>query len=157
MPIKKIIFPFLLITLVVSCDQKQVEGKQQFNELWQLEEAIYTSGKDVDIVPLNQGIEKALTVRLPWAYSPLSIAMKIAGQQMVSNEVNMASKSLTGDELVTEVAVLIEKKGFPTQNIEKEYFWIRLQLGGSVWQVNEVKHAWLCKGNAKKLGAEKCE
>ena len=148
----------LNITVLSGCDDK-VEKTSLQNGLWELEEEIISNGKPIDRKPFNDGIEKAMSVRLPWVYSPLTIALKVAGQQMISPQVNMVSKSLSGSELVTDVAVIIEKKNMPDDSLDDEYFWIRLKLGGSIWQVAEIKHAWKCKEGRghQTVSAEKCQ
>lgn len=146
---------FVVLSTVSGCNQKDEEAEKG---LWALETAILSNGETVDRQPYNEGIERAMAARLPWVYSPLTIALKVAGQQMISPQVNMASKSLSGNELVTEVAVIIEKKNLPDDSLADEYFWMRLKLGGTIWQVAEIKHAWRCREGRghQELGAEKC-
>lgn len=148
----------LILFNLLGCNGTDKESAKE-NDLWSLESSIIENGKSIDRQPYNEGIEKALSVRLPWAYSPLTIALKIAGQQMISPQVNIVSKSLSGNELVTEVAVLIEKKNLPDDSVDDEYFLIQLKLGGTIWQVADIKHAWKCKANRghQTLSAEKCQ
>ncbi|MFT4741764.1 MAG: hypothetical protein ACI9XJ_002605 [Marivirga sp.] len=145
------------VTTLLGCNRKVANSISE-DGLWTLESMILSNGQSIDRKPYNQGIENAMAARLPWVYSPLTIALKVAGQQMISPQVNMVSKSLSGNELVTEVAVIIEKKNLPDDSLADEYFWMRLKLGGTIWQVAEIKHAWRCREGRghQELSAEKC-
>lgn len=152
---------FLAITIfLVTCDSGKSQNEKELNnELWSYEEAIQDNGEKIEVAPYNESIQKAMSVRLPWAYSPLSIALRVAGQQMIAPNVNMVAKSLSGNELITDAAVIIEKLNLPDDSLDDEYYWIRLKLGGTVWQVAEIKHAWKCKDGRghQNLSAEKCK
>ena len=121
--------PFIVVLSVISlfgCNSK-VDTSTSDHGLWALESNIVSNGKSIDRSRYNEGIERAMAARQPWVYSPLSIALRVAGQQMISPQVNMVSKSLRGNELVTEVAVIIEKKNLPDDSLVDEYFWMRLK------------------------------
>jgi len=135
----------LYIFTLISCHSQNNNDAEMESGLWVYETAIINNGEKVDITPFNKTLEKAASARMPWAYSPLGIALKVAGQQMISPEVNLVSKSLSGNELITDVVVIVEKKALPDDSMQDEYHRIRLKLGGSLWQVAEIKHAWRCR------------
>lgn len=132
--------------LILSCGQNDAQKTNQ-DPLWDLEHQVFENGENIDIVEMNKSIEKATTMRLSWAYSPITIAIRVAGQQMISPEVKILAKSKSGNELITHAVVMIEKKNLQDDSIDDQYYRIELKLGGSIWQVIDVKKAWTCKAN----------
>ncbi|MBK6264547.1 hypothetical protein JKA74_05810 [Marivirga sp. S37H4] len=130
--------------MISACDPK-IEGRENDSGLWAYEKELMEKGNDIPVKEYNEAIEKALSIRMPWVYSPISIALRIAGQQMVSSEVNVASKSLSPTHLITHVAVMVEKKELQEGLIHDQYYRIELKLGGSIWQVTQIHNAWKCK------------
>jgi len=140
---------FLLILIsffIISCGQNNSQEKTQ-DPLWDLEQQVFEKGENIEIEEINKSIEKANTMRLSWAYSPITIAIKVAGQQMISPEVKVLAKSKSGNELITHAVVMIEKKNLQDDSIDDQYYRIELKLGGSIWQVMDIKKAWTCKAN----------
>lgn len=147
------------LLLIVSACSTATKNDSVENGLWTFEAEILENGKSLPIEEYNKSIENALSMRMPWAYSPVSIALRIAGQQMVGSEINIASKSLSGNELVTHVVVLVEKKDILDDSISDQYYRVELKLGGSIWQVTQIDNAWRCiegRGH-QKLSAEDCK
>ncbi|MGM0581273.1 MAG: hypothetical protein ACQETL_11370 [Bacteroidota bacterium] len=142
---------------LLSCGQDEAQKEQ--DPLWDLEQQVFENGEDIEIDEINKSIEKATTMRLSWAYSPITIAIKVAGQQMISPEVKVLAKSKSGDELITHVVVMIEKKKLQDDSINDQYYRIELKLGGSLWQVMDIKKAWNCKANRghSEINAEVCQ
>jgi len=134
----------LLSFLIVSCSQNTEKNNSQ-DPLWELERQVFENGEDIKIDEINKSIEKASTMRLSWAYSPITIAIRIAGQQMISPEVKVLAKSKSGNKLITHVVVMIEKQNLQDDSIDDQYYRIELKLGGSLWQVMDIKKAWNCK------------
>ena len=132
--------------LILSCGQNDAQKTNQ-DPLWDLEQQVFENGENIDIVEINKSIEKATTMRLSWAYSPITIAIRVAGQQMISPEVKILAKSKSGNELITHAVVMIEKKNLQDDSIDDQYYRIELKLGGSIWQVMDIKKAWTCKAN----------
>lgn len=128
-------------------NDSNTQSSTDLNPLWNYEQELIDKGEALPIEKYNEAIEKALSMRLPWAYSPLSISLRVAGQQMISPEVNIASKSLSGRELITHAVVIIEKKGLKDDSLVDEYYRVELKLGGSIWQVSQVNKAWRCRAN----------
>ncbi|WP_188461332.1 hypothetical protein [Marivirga lumbricoides] len=147
------------IVLIISACSPETKNETAENTLWLYEAEVLKSGKSIPIDEYNKSIEKALSMRLPWAYSPLTIALRIAGQQMVSSELNVVSKSLSGNELVTHAVVLVEKKNLQDKRLQDQYFRVELKLGGSIWQVTQINTAWKCReGRGQQaLSAEECK
>jgi len=140
---------FLVLFLsffIFSCGQNDAENSTQ-DPLWELEEQVYKKGENIEIEDINKAIEKASTMRLSWAYSPITIAIRVAGQQMISPEVKILAKSKSGNELITHAVVMIEKSNLQDDSIDDQYYRVELKLGGSIWQVVDVKKAWNCKAN----------
>lgn len=140
---------FLLILisfLIFSCGQNDAQKDTQ-DPLWDLEQLVFEKGENIEIDEINKSIEKATTMRLSWAYSPITIAIRIAGQQMISPEVKILAKSKSGNELITHAVVMIEKKNLQDDSVNDQYYRIELKLGGSIWQVMDIKKAWTCKAN----------
>lgn len=132
--------------LMLSCGQNDTQQSTQ-DPLWDLESQVLEKGKNIEIEEINKSINKASSMRLSWAYSPVTIAFKIAGQQMISPEIKILAKSLSGNELITHVVVMVEKKNLPDDSLNDEYYRIELKLGGSLWEVTDIKTAWNCKAN----------
>ncbi|WP_296622469.1 hypothetical protein [Marivirga sp.] len=152
---------FLLILtsfLIFSCGQNDSQ-KNDKDPLWGLEQQVFENGENIDIVEINKSIEKATTMRLSWAYSPITIAIRVAGQQMISPEVKILAKSKSGNELITHAVVMIEKKNLQDDSINDQYYRIELKLGGSIWQVMDIKKAWTCKANRghSEVNAQLCK
>lgn len=137
-------FLWLLLLIASACATPEQKESAE-NGLWAFEAEILENGESLPIEEYNKSVEKALSMRMPWAYSPVSIALRIAGQQMVSSEINIASKSLSGNELVTHVVVLVEKKNLLDDAISDQYYRVELKLGGSIWQVTQIDNAWRCR------------
>jgi len=136
----------LLSFLIFSCSQNTEKNNSQ-DPLWELEQQVFENGEDIKIDEINKSIEKASTMRLSWAYSPITIAIRIAGQQMISPEVKVLAKSKSGNELITHVVVMIQKQDLQDDSINDQYYRIELKLGGSLWQVMDIKKAWNCKAS----------
>jgi len=136
----------LSLFLILSCGQNDAQKNTQ-DPLWDLEQQVFEKGENIEIEEINRSIEKANTMRLSWAYSPITIAIKIAGQQMISPEVKVLAKSKSGNELITHTVVMIEKKNLQDDSVNDEYYRIELKLGGSIWQVMDIKKAWNCKAD----------
>lgn len=134
------------VMLIFSCSQKSNENEAQ-DPLWDLEEQVFEKGENIKIDEINKSIEKASSMRLSWAYSPITIAIRIAGQQMIGPNVKILAKSLSGNDLITHVVVMVEKKSIPDDSIADEYYRVELKLGGSIWQVVDIKNAWSCRTN----------
>ena len=150
---------FLFIPfIIISCSQKDQQNGSE-DPLWDLEQKVFENGQDVEIEDVNKSIEKATSMRLSWAYSPITIAIKVAGQQMISPEVKVLAKSRSGNELITHVVVMIEKKNLQDDSVDDQYYRIELKLGGSLWQVMDIKKAWNCKANRghSEVNAELCK
>jgi len=141
-----------------SCGQDTNQNNIQ-DPLWDLEKQVFENGEDIEIDEINKSIEKASTMRLSWAYSPITIAIRIAGQQMISPEVKVLAKSKSGNELITHVVVMIEKKNLQDDSVDDQYYRIELKLGGSLWQVMDIKKAWNCKASRghSEVNAEVCK
>jgi hypothetical protein len=131
---------------VLSCGQNEAQENTQ-DPLWEIEQQVYENGESIEIDEINKSIEKASTMRLSWAYSPITIAIRVAGQQMISPEVKILAKSKSGNELITHTVVMIEKKNLQDDSVNNQYYRIELKLGGSIWQVMDIKKAWTCKSN----------
>ncbi len=157
---KTITVSFLLLIMILSgCkDNKVTENQNDLNPLWNYEQDLLDRGSVLPIDDYNQSIEKALSMRMPWVYSPISIALRVAGQQMISPEVNLVAKSLSGNELITHAVVIIEKKGLLDDSLADEYYRVELKLGGSIWQVSQVSKAWKCRENRghQEISAKPC-
>lgn len=152
--------PILLLFFLGACqNDSNTQSSADLNPLWNYEQDLIDKGQALPIEKYNDAIEKALSMRLPWAYSPLSIALRVAGQQMISPEVNLVAKSLSGNELITHAVVLVEKKSLQDDSILDQYYRVELKLGGSMWQVTQVQEGWKCKENRgdQSLSAEKCK
>ncbi len=152
---------FLLILtsfLILSCGQNDAQKNTQ-DPLWELEEQVFEKGENIEIDEINKSIEKATTMRLSWAYSPITIAIRIAGQQMISPQVKVLAKSKSGNELITHAVVMIEKKNLQDDSVNDQYYRIELKLGGSIWQVMDIKKAWSCKANRghSEVNSELCK
>ena len=142
-------FNFLLILssfFILSCGQNDSQENTQ-DPLWDLEQQVFEKGENIEIDEINKSIQKATTMRLSWAYSPITIAIRVAGQQMISPEVKVLAKSKSGNELITHAIVMIEKKNLQDDSVNDQYYRIELKLGGSIWQVMDIKKAWNCKAN----------
>lgn len=148
----------LISFLIFSCSQKSEQDSSQ-DPLWELEQQVFENGEDIEIDEINKSIEKASTMRLSWAYSPITIAIRIAGQQMISPEVKVLAKSKSGNELITHVVVMIEKQNLQDDSIDDQYYRVELKLGGSLWQVMDIKKAWNCKAGRghNVVNAEVCK
>ncbi len=148
-----------VITLLVTSCQPEIEGRENDNELWKYEKQLIEKGNDIPVKEYNEAIEKAISMRVPWVYSPVSIALRIAGQQMVSTEVNVASRSLSESNLITHVVVMVEKKDVKEGAIKNQYYRIELKLGGSIWQVTQINNAWTCKEGkgSQNLTSKQCK
>lgn len=151
---------FLLILssfFVLSCGQNDSQENRQ-DPLWDLEQQVFEKGENIEIDEINKSIQKATTMRLSWAYSPITIAIRVAGQQMISPEVKVLAKSKSGNELITHAVVMIEKKNLQDDSVNDQYYRIELKLGGSIWQVMDIKKAWNCKANRghSEINAELC-
>jgi hypothetical protein len=152
---------FLLIFtsfLIFSCSQNSDQKSNQ-DPLWDLEQQVLENGKNIEVDGINKSIEKATSMRLTWAYSPIAIAIKVAGQQMLSPEVKILAKSKSGNELITHAVVMIEKKNLQDDSINDQYYRIELKLGGSIWQVVDIKEAWNCEANRghEQVNSEPCK
>lgn len=152
---------FLLILtsfLILSCGQNDSQKNEQ-DPLWGLEKQVFEKGEDIEINEINKSIEKATTMRLSWAYSPITIAIRIAGQQMISPEVKVLAKSKSGNELITHAVVMVEKKNLQDDSVNDQYYRIELKLGGSIWQVMDIKKAWSCRANRghSEVNSELCK
>jgi outer membrane biogenesis lipoprotein LolB len=148
----------ILSTFLFACSQNSENGKNQ-DPLWELEQQVFENGENIEIDEINKAIEKASTMRLSWAYSPITIAIRVAGQQMVSPQVKVLAKSMSGNELITHTVVMIEKQNLQDDSIDDQYYRIELKLGGSIWQVMDIKKAWNCKANRghSEVNAEVCK
>jgi enoyl-[acyl-carrier-protein] reductase (NADH) len=152
---------FLLIFssfLVLSCGQNDAQKNTQ-DPLWDLEQQVFEKGENIEVTEINKSLEKATTMRLSWAYSPITIAIRVAGQQMISPEVKILAKSKSGNELITHAVVMIEKKNLQDDSVNNEYYRVELKLGGSLWQVMDIKKAWSCKANRghSEVNSELCK
>ncbi|MGJ3234930.1 hypothetical protein [Marivirga sp.] len=152
---------FILIifsTFLFACSQNTETANDQ-DPLWELEQQVFENGENIEIDEINKAIEKASTMRLSWAYSPITIAIRVAGQQMVSPHVKVLAKSMSGNELITHTVVMIEKQNLQDDSINDQYYRIELKLGGSIWQVMDIKKAWSCKANRghSEVNAEVCK
>jgi hypothetical protein len=147
----------IITTFLFSCSENSGQENNQ-DPLWDLEKQVFEKGEDIEIEEINTAIEKASTMRLSWAYSPITIAIRVAGQQMVSPQVKILAKSMSGNELITHTVVMIEKQNFQDDSIDDQYYRIELKLGGSIWQVMDIKKAWNCKTNRghAEVNAELC-
>ncbi|WP_375581106.1 hypothetical protein ABWH96_08915 [Marivirga tractuosa] len=155
---RTILILILLPFFFNSCDQK-AQNNETNDPLWELEKQVFEKGENIEIEEINKSIEKATTMRLSWAYSPITIAIRVAGQQMISPEVKVLAKSKSGNELITHAVVMIEKKNLQDDSVNDQYYRIELKLGGSIWQVMDVKKAWNCKANRghSEVNAEVCK
>lgn len=152
-------FLLILISLLIfSCGQNGAEKDTQ-DPLWDLEKQVFEQGENIEIDEINKSLEKATTMRLSWAYSPITIAIRVAGQQMISPEVKILAKSKSGNELITHAVVMIEKKNLQDDSVNDEYYRVELKLGGSLWQVMDIKKAWSCKANRghSEVNSELCK
>ncbi|WP_340153292.1 hypothetical protein [uncultured Marivirga sp.] len=152
---------FLIVIVscfLFACGQDGEKGKNS-DPLWELEQQVFEKGEDIEIEEINSAIEKATTMRLSWAYSPITIAIRVAGQQMISPQVKVLAKSMSGNELITHTVVMIEKQNLQDDSIDDEYYRIELKLGGSIWQVMDIKTAWTCKAERghTELTSEVCK
>ncbi|SMG38981.1 hypothetical protein SAMN05661096_02597 [Marivirga sericea] len=154
--------PYFLILIpalfTLSCGADTTRESSQ-DPLWELEQQVYENGENIEIADINQSIEQASTMRLSWAYSPITIAIRVAGQQMISPQVKIIAKSKSGNELITHAVVMIEKKNLQDDSVNNQYYRIELKLAGSIWQVMDIKKAWTCKANRghQVVNAELCK
>lgn len=148
----------ILSVVLLSCEQNANQKKEQ-DPLWGLEQQVFENGEDIAIEEINSAIEQASTMRLSWAFSPITIAIKVAGQQMISPEVKILAKSKSGNELVTHTVVMVEKKNLQDDSVNNQYYRIELKLGGSIWNVVDVKKAWTCKASRghTEINSELCK
>jgi hypothetical protein len=137
---------FFASLFLVSCVSSNSDQNSQ-DPLWELEKKIVEEGENIEVEEINKAIEQATTMRLSWAYSPVTIAIRVAGQQMISPEIKIIAKSKSGNELVTHAVVMVEKKNLQDDSIKNQYYRIELKLGGSIWQVVDIKKAWNCRAN----------
>ncbi len=152
-------FSLILISfLIFSCKENDSQKNAQ-DPLWDLEQQVFEKGEDIEIDEINKSLEKATTMRLSWAYSPITIAIRVAGQQMISPEIKILAKSKSGNELITHAVVMIEKKNLQDDSVNDQYYRIELKLGGSIWQVIDIKKAWTCKSNRghSEVNSELCK
>ncbi|WKK74819.2 hypothetical protein QYS49_24555 [Marivirga salinae] len=144
--------------LMFSCGQNEAQKDTQ-DPLWDLEQQVFEKGENIEIDEINKSLEKATTMRLSWAYSPITIAIRVAGQQMISPEVKILAKSKSGNELITHAVVMIEKRNLQDDSVKDEYYRVELKLGGSIWQVMDIKKAWSCRANRghSEVNSELCK
>ncbi|HET8858355.1 hypothetical protein [Marivirga sp.] len=154
---RQLLFLIFFSILFNSCTQHSDENGTE-DPLWKLEEQVFKNGENIEIDEINESIQKATTMRLSWAYSPITIAIRIAGQQMISPEVKILAKSKSGNELITHAVIMIEKINLQDDSVNNQYYRIEMKLGGSIWQVVDIKKAWTCKSNRghSEVSAEVC-
>jgi hypothetical protein len=151
-------FALILPFLILSCGQNKAQENGE-DVLWELEKQLYQNGETIEVDEINKAIKKASTMRLSWAYSPITIAIRVAGQQMISPEVKILAKSKSGNELITHTVVMIEKKNLQDDSLNNQYYRVELKLGGSIWQVVDIKKGWTCRVNRghQEISAELCK
>jgi hypothetical protein len=142
---------FKLFVLVVigfsiwACDAQKENDSEISKTLIDLAPEIDKKGEKIEVQKFNENVKMAQAMRQSWSYSPISVALKLAGEQMDTPAVQVEAKSLTGSELITEARVIVKKEGLLDDSLLSEIYSVKLYLAGSIWQVSTAYKAWNCR------------
>lgn len=104
-------------------------------------------GQTMSTTKFNEEIATARESGKEWTGSPITVALKFAGEGLDSRKKSIDIESLSGGEVFNKVVVSITEDGFLDDSIRGAMVILRMEENNGFWSITSAKKVWRCWEN----------
>lgn len=104
-------------------------------------------GQTMSVAAFNDEVAKGRENGAAWTGSPLTVALKFAGEGFDCRKKNVDVESLSGGEVFDKVLVSITEDGFLDDSLRGSMVILRMEQVNGFWKITSAKKVWRCWEN----------
>lgn len=104
-------------------------------------------GQTMSVSAFNSDIAKGRESGESWTGSPLTVALKFAGEGFDCQKKSVDVESLSGGEVFDKVLVSITEDGYLDDSLRGSMVILRMEQVNGFWEIKSAKKVWRCWEN----------